>query len=155
VRALVQRGDAIDAVLLIRDMDDQPERETGLGQARTEAQHWTRAPIILGCANPKREVLVLCGFEPGTDDEHTSLRALRQELGLSPNERAHELDAKDEQARRSAKRVLRVLVGDDRDREARWKETPLDTLRARGEQTGLRAFLAELQAHLLPLVPRQ
>jgi hypothetical protein len=156
VRALMDGGDAIDGVLLIRDMDDRPEREIGLGQARTKAQTWTSAPIILGCANPKREAWVLCGFDPETDNEHASLRTLRQELGFLPSERAHELDAKDEQAKRSAKRVLRVLVGDDRDREARcWKETPLDTLRARGRSTGLHAFLVELQEHLLPLVTRR
>ena len=81
---------------------------------------------------------------------------LRQELGFAPNVHAHQLDAKDEQAKRSAKRVLRVLTGNDRDREERcWKVTPLETLRARGEATGLRDYLAEVEQHLLPLVPRR
>lgn len=156
VRTLVNRGDAIDAALVIRDMDDQPERQTGLGHARTEARAWATFRIVLGCARAKREAWVLCGFEPENDDEHARLNELRQELGFQPHEHAYRLDAKDEQAKRSAKRVLRQLTGDDRGREEQcWKETPLDTLRARGELTGLRDYLEELEQHLVPLITRR
>lgn len=110
VRNLVKRGEAIDAALLIRDMDDRPDRQTGLGQARTEAQNWATFRIILGCARPKREAWVLGGFEPESDDERARLNELRRELGFQPHEHAHRLDAKDEQAKRNAKRVLRALV---------------------------------------------
>lgn len=134
-------------------MDDRPDRRTGLEQARTEA--WAAFPIIVGCADPKREAWVLCGFEPEGDEEHALLDDLRRELGFHPHIDAHQLDSTDEHAKRSAKRVLGLLVGDDLDREARcWQQAPLDTLRARGERTGLRAFLDELELQLIPLVMR-
>jgi hypothetical protein len=156
VRALLKRGDDIDAALVIRDMDDQPDRRTGLEQARTEAQSWVSFRIVLGCPDPMREAWVLCGFEPEGDDEQATLSEIRRDLGFSPHVDAHLLTAKDEQAKRSAKRVLRALTMDDRDREDRcWQETPLDTLRARGELTGLRAYLAEVEQNLVPLLPRR
>jgi hypothetical protein len=153
VRHFVKHAEIIDAVLLVRDMDDQPERETGLGQARAEAGSWATFKIILGCANPMREAWVLCGFDPETEEERVHLEELRQELGFQPHEQAHQLDAQDEQAKRSAKRVLRLLTGDNRDREERcWKHTALDKLRARGTVTGLCSYLDEIREHLVPLV---
>jgi hypothetical protein len=155
VRALMKRGDVIDAVLVIRDMDDQPERRAGLSQARTEAQSWAPFRIVLGCADPKREAWVLCGFEPENADEQACLQELRQQLGFYPHQHAHQLTATDEQAKRSAKRVLSILLRGDREREERcWKQASLDTLRARGASTGLRDYLDEIEALLVPLVMR-
>jgi hypothetical protein len=152
VRHFVKQGEVIDAVLLVRDMDDQPERAAGLGQVRAEARSWATFQIVLGCANPMREAWVLCGFEPETDDERACLEGLRQELGFQPHEQPHHLDAQDEQAKRSAKRVLRLLTRDDREREERcWKQTALDKLRARGVETGLCNYLDEIRQHLVPL----
>jgi hypothetical protein len=51
--------------------------------------------------------------------------------------------------------VVRELTGNAFDREERcWKETPLPRLSARGEHTGLRAFLAEVREHVVPLFAR-
>jgi hypothetical protein len=61
-------------------------------------------------------------------------------------EQAHRLNAKDERAKLSAKRVLGLLVDGDLEREARcWLETSLETLRARGEESGLREYLDEVR----------
>ncbi|HEX4417154.1 MAG TPA: hypothetical protein VH165_04600 [Kofleriaceae bacterium] len=156
VRALARHGEPVDAVVMIRDMDDQPERAKGLHQARIEAQSLAVFRIVLGCAHPMREAWVLCGFEPDDDDEHARLHALRQELGFAPNEQAHQLDATNDQAKRSAKRILGVLTNGDREREQRcWQATSLHTLRDRGEQTGLRAYLIELKDHVVSLVARK
>jgi hypothetical protein len=55
--------------------------------------------------------------------------------------------------KRSAKRVLKHLVHGDPDREANcWKETPLQILRSRGVQTGLREYLEEVEERLVPLL---
>jgi hypothetical protein len=155
VRALVKQGAEVDAVLVIRDLDDQPARRTGLEEARDEAQHWAPFRIVVGCANPKREAWVLCGFEPETPDEHRHLADLRRELGFQPHTHAHQLDAKNEQAKRSAKRVLHILTGGDREREQRcWNEAPLDGLRDRGAGCGLGDYLDEIERHILPLLAR-
>lgn len=142
-----------DAVLIVRDMDDQGnDRRAGLAQAQDEASRWALFSIVIGWADPMREAWVLAGFEPETDDERERLEALRKELGFHPCEEAHALGAKDEQAKRSPKRVLSKLTGDDHERETRcWTAAPLDRLRDRGERTGLRAFLVDLEDHLVPL----
>ena len=155
VRELNRRAEVdetIDVVVLVWDMDDQAdERRRGLTAARDEARTWAPFDIVVGCANPMREAWVLAGFDPADDDEQVCLEATRGDLGFSPSEQAHRLDAKDEQAKLSSKRVLRGLVGVAPDREARcWRETPLEILRERGESSGLREYLDEVRDRLLP-----
>jgi hypothetical protein len=153
VRALMKGGNDITAVIIVWDMDDQPgPRREGLHQARTEAESWASFRIVLGCPNPKREAWVLVGFEPCADDEVARVAALRKELGFAPNVDSHRLTAKDQQAKRSAKRVLDLLTLEDAAREELcWTETPLELLRSRGEQNGLRDFLLEVEERLVPL----
>ncbi len=143
----------VEAVLIVRDMDDQgSERRRGLHQAREEAQQWAQFTIVFGCPDPKREAWVLAGYLPASSDEQAKLDALRQELGFAPCEEAHRLDAKDEHAKRSAKRVLRLLTSGDGSREEPcWLETPLDILRARGSNSGLTEFLREVEERLVLL----
>ena len=154
-RRLSQRCEGPVALVLVWDMDQQPvERRAGLEQARVEARSYVNFAIVLGSPNAMREAWVLAGFEPATDDERAQLAVARQELGFAPNEAAHRLDAADEQAKTSAKRVLRILVQDP-DREAQcWRETPLEQLQKRSASTGLREFLSEIETELLPLVLR-
>lgn len=139
-----------DAVVLVRDLDDQEERRTGLEQARAD-KPWP-FPVVLGTAQTKRECWVLCGFEPRNEKEEARLAEVRQELGFDPRVQAHELGAKDPAATRSAKRVLHRLVGDDSDREeACWMESDLNLLEERGSLTGLAEYLQEVRERLVPL----
>lgn len=156
VRALVQKGDAVDAAIIIRDIDNKPSRQAGLEQSRAEAAKLGRFRIVLGCPNIMREAWVLVGFEAGDTDEQSRLANMRQELGFSPTENAHQLDSGDEQAKRSPKRVLRALTLGDRAREEKcWRETPLDILRTRCPPTGLCAFLLEVEQQLVPLCAQE
>jgi hypothetical protein len=140
------------AVLLIRDQDNQPERRAGLEQARREEEG--RLPVVVGLAVVERESWVISGFDPRDDVETSRLAAERQKLGLDPRERSHELTAcKADNAPRSPKRVLRALCGGDGDRERRcWRETTLGTLRDRGGENGLGAFLDEVRKQLAGLI---
>jgi hypothetical protein len=96
---------------------------------------------------------VLAGFEPCDDAERRCLAQLHRELGFSPVLEAIRLRDRDEGGLRSIKRVLRVLTGDDLEREARcWTDPPLATLRGRGGETGLSSFLEQLEATLAPLL---
>lgn len=153
-RELARRGTPIDAVLLVWDMDDQGEdRRRGVKQGRAAVASIVPFKIVLGCPDPMREAWVLAGFDPETDDERASLAAERQRLGFCPSEEAKQLTAKDEQATHNPKRVLHELTAGDRDREARcWTAAPLETLRARGQASGLTAFLDEVAATVIPLV---
>jgi hypothetical protein len=147
-------GEAIDAVVLIRDTDQQrDERPDGVEAARSAARQWAPFQIICGFPDPEREAWVLAGFDPCDDAERARLEELHRDLGFSPVLDAHRLRDKSAGAPRNIKRVLRVLAGHDPDREERcWTEPPLATLRARGTDTGLAAFLAEIDAVLLPLL---
>ena len=101
VRALLKRPNVgpVDGVIIVWDMDDQAkDRRTGLTQARTEAERWKTFRIVLGCPDMMREAWVLAGFDPLDQDERDRLDELRRDLGFSPNEEAHLLTAKDEQA---------------------------------------------------------
>lgn len=60
---------------------------------------------------------------------------------------------KDDQAKRSPKRVHAKLTGLDRDREREcWQRTSLSNLMANGADNGLRDFLHEIKKWLVPLI---
>ena len=142
----------LDAVVLVWDADgDAKDRRDGLKQAREEAGGMPFA-IVLGLADRMREAWVLAGFDPERELERHTLDAETKALGFAPNHEAHRLQDPDEGAPRSAKRVLRALTAEDREREARCLQGPLDVLRERGEGSGLRDFLDDIQARLVPLL---
>ncbi len=142
----------VDAVVLIRDLDDQHERKDGLEQARSEDRSGTK--IVIGFARCERESWVISGFEPENDDEKQRLREEEQKLGVNPCHRSHELTAgKSDLAVRSPKRVLKVLTADQWERQQRcWKVTALSVLRERGAENGLVDYLDEIKTHLVPTI---
>jgi hypothetical protein len=141
----------VDGILLIRDDDRETGRRRGLEQARSASALSER--IVIGLAHTKRECWVLAGFEPCNNQERSLLADVRQELGFDPCARAEELTAIHDHDKRSARRVLRHLVQGDHDRESTcWKQTSLQILRERGERTGLRQYLQEVEERLVPLL---
>jgi len=143
--------DDIAGIVLIRDQDDQPERRDGLEQARSE--HHGSPAVVIGLAVVVRESWVLAGFDPADEEETARHAAERQTLGFDPRMKSEELTVRnDSSAPGSPKRVLAVLCP-TAEREARcWRETPLATLRARGANNGLAAYLDEVRARLAPLI---
>ncbi len=144
-------------VVLLRDLDDQPERRLGLEQARADYEPRVSDPvsvIVIGVANTKRECWVLAAFQPHEDAERDTLAALRQQLGFDPTAAPELLTAKQEDALRSAKRVLHALLGDDPEREAACLEADLELLLERGVRCGLADYLRELRDRLAPLLVR-
>lgn len=139
-----------DAVVLLRDADDQPERRIGLEQAREGSPHRDR--IAIGVAEPEREAWLVAGFQPRDDAEHTVLAAERQRLGFDPCLEPHSLRGGE---KRSAKKVLAALTADDRERERQCiTDTPLEHLCERGEGCGLAAFIDELKTRVAPVIAR-
>jgi hypothetical protein len=139
----------VNAIVLVRDLDDQPNREIGLQQAVTHAGEGI--PIVIGAANAERESWVLSGFFPATEAEENTLQQARQDLGFNPVEQPQLLTAvKNDQAKKSPKRILNLLIAGDRDREAAcWRDTPLDRLRERGSGNGLRRYLLDVERCLV------
>jgi hypothetical protein len=142
----------LNAIVLIRDQDDQPERRAGLEQARN--QDHSGIVIVVGVAIVERECWVVSGFEPKDEGELSRLETEKKRLGFDPRLRNHELTAcKNDQATRSPKRVLRELTEENRDRErCCWREAPLDVLRQRGAENGLAAYMHEVRHRLAPLI---
>ena len=154
-RALIQmklRG--VEVALLLRDEDRCNDRGKGMQQARTEEEEHDRPlTVIIGVARSKRECWVLCGFDPRDDIERDSLQAERQFLGFDPREQAERLTAKHDHDKLSAKRVLSVLTKDNRSREvACWEQTDINSLRSRGNNSGLASYLDEVEQRLIPLI---
>ncbi len=145
--------EGVDGILLIRDDDRLRERRRGLEQARKESSF--RERIVIGVAHTKRECWDLAGFDPCDDREHSLLTEIRQELGFDPCLVSERLTAIHDHDKRSAKRVLDRLLQGDKDREALcWRQTPLQRLRERGRESGLVAYLEEIEERLVPLFSR-
>lgn len=152
IRVLARAPDRVDAVVMVPDSDCDTDRMKGLQQARDYARE--ALPIVVGLAHTKRECWHLCGFEPESDTERDLLAELGSELGFDVLTRSEELTAKHaaNTDKRSAKRVLSKLCGDDREREARCLTAlPLAKLKQRGATNGLADFLQQLESRLLPL----
>ncbi|MGH9841888.1 MAG: hypothetical protein ACREEM_24295 [Blastocatellia bacterium] len=140
------------ALILMCDIDSQKERRDGLMQAREDEQmHLT---TIIATPNPKREAWVLNGFVCENEIEQAELESIRQEINFDPCQEAHRLryTSQGSQAARDPKKILARLTAGSRERETQcWTETPLTTLRVRGVETHLNAFLNEVSDRLLPL----
>lgn len=138
------------AVLLVHDSDgDHDGWFKSLEAARADQS--PDFAVVIGVAHPEREAWVLAGFEPRTPDEQARFAELRAELGFNPCEEGERLTSGREVNKKDAKRALRHLTDGDRDRAlACVRETVLETLKARGEAIGLRAFLDELKERLAP-----
>jgi hypothetical protein len=70
-----------DAVVLLRDADDQPERRTGLQEARDASPHCDR--IAVGVAEPEREAWILAGFHPRDEAERSTPASRQRSSGLA------------------------------------------------------------------------
>jgi len=149
---VLQRATSPEAVFLIRDADNHQNRKMGLEQARQHFKDQT-LKVVIGLANAEREAWVLSGYVAKDELEQELLAKERQHLGFDPCERSDELTAgRDDNAKRSPKRVLNVLCNGSNDREQEcWTQTPLETLRRRGEENGLKEYLNEVQTLIVPL----
>ncbi|MEM9116802.1 MAG: hypothetical protein AAGD09_02850 [Cyanobacteria bacterium P01_F01_bin.56] len=153
---LLQKDRQIDAVFLIRDLDDQSERKEGLRQARLEnIDREPKLAIVIGAANPKREAWVLNGFVPIDDNEAKILQKLKQRLSFDPCEEAERLREKSSDGPvriRNSKFVLNLLTQGNLEREQQcWQETNLELLKKRGSETGIVDFFDEVLEMIVPL----
>lgn len=142
------RGGELDAILVIMDMDNQPERKAGLDQARNEARNKEpTVTMILGCPSESMEAWGLASLHLDTTDGQDLLRRCMKEhlLTANPCEQAHLLSHK-ENVPRSSKAILGVLTRDNPEEpELSLRTAALSLLRERGAGSGLADFLDELK----------
>jgi hypothetical protein len=147
----------IKAVLLIRDLDNQPDRRRGLEQAREE--HCDRQPtieIVIGTADRMREAWVLNGFIPTDSAEKKILVEIIKQLSFDPCKEAHRLRStsfEEPLRNRNPKIVVDKLTKNDSSREQQcWEETELAHLHTTGIKTGLTAYLKEIEQRIAPII---
>jgi len=159
LRVIRNLFDDVDAVVLIRDTDNQPDRIDGLNQAKNRFDgNPQNFRVLIGAARTKRECWVLAGFVPCDDVEMGLLEDERQNLGFDPTTISHELTAKNNESedKRSAKRVLQKLTqGSAVREEGCWTRTPLDQLKSKGQSNGLADYLKQVEEVLVPMVQRK
>jgi hypothetical protein len=153
----IQKTRQIKAVLLIRDLDNQPQRREGIEQARSEQiERQPKLEIIIGTADRMREAWVLNGFIPSNQQEKQILQEITTELTFNPCEESHRLRSNsltEPDRIRNPKVVVEKLTGGKMEREKQcWEETPLEYLREKGDRTGLTAYIKEIEERLIPII---
>jgi len=149
--------DEIEAVVLVRDMDNQPERRASMEAARDELAEKLAFHVAIAAPDPKREAWILHGYEPQNAKEELLLTDERKRLGFDPVTKPERLRGDRrrgaEQEDRDMKLVVERLTAGDYDRECLClTTTPLALLKDRGQETGLADYLGEVEARLLPLL---
>jgi hypothetical protein len=142
-----------DAVIVSRDTDGNLDRWESW---RTVKESSEGEPlVILAAQHCMLEAWLLNGFVPHNDAEHERLEGQTRALGFNPVKKAALLTAKPQNAKKSAKRVLKELTSDNVERRRMcWEGTELKTLRENGKETGLSEFLNDLESGVIPLVAR-
>jgi hypothetical protein len=151
LRLLAESDHVPHAVILLRDEDRDEPRRKGLEQARSS---WgQRNVLVIGLARPTRECWVLAGYQPKDRRETELLERITAELGFNPTESPDRLTQRGTDQPRSPKRVLLLLTSGSWERQADcWQLTDLAILEARGRDTGLADYLAEVRTRLVPLL---
>lgn len=142
-----------DVLLLVRDMDQQPnERRRSLHAVRDEISLSTMK-VVLALPRAKREAWALAGWQAQSAAEEKAFAEVRGELSFHPCQNSEQLDAAEHGATRDAKRVLGRLTKGSVERESKcWLETPWAVLRASGQGNGLADFLSEVKEILVPAI---
>jgi hypothetical protein len=140
------------ALILMADLDDEPQRRASLIEARTRATGLS-CEVLVATPDPMREAWVLHGFLPRGIREEKEHARVKRELGFDPCLESHRLRGKASRgtAERDPKVVVDRLCSDDFERQAIcWQETPLSDLEARGRETFLTHFLEEIRERVIP-----
>jgi hypothetical protein len=86
------------------------------------------------------------------------LEEIKTQLSFDPCAEAHRLRSnsfEEPDRHRNPKVVLEKLTGGDFSREQQcWAESSLDTLRSKGVDTGLTAYLDEVEQRLVPMITK-
>jgi hypothetical protein len=103
-----------------------------------------------------RESWILNGFVPSNQEEAQILKEITTELTFNPCEESHRLRSNsltEPDRIRHPKVVVEKLTGGQMEREQQcWEDTDLEILRKKGVQTGLTAYIDEIEERLIPII---
>jgi hypothetical protein len=107
-------------------------------------------------ADRMREAWVLNGFIPLDQKEIKTLGEIKIKLNFDPCVESHRLRSNswdDPERVRNPKAVIEELTGGNWLREQKcWEDSDLELLQQRGSNTGLTAYLQEIEQRLLPII---
>lgn len=150
-RRLADRDAELAAVVFVRDIDQEAQRIRDVEQTLNDVDE--RLPLALALPQPEVEAWVLNGYEPQDDGERQALETQCGLAGFDVCAQAERFPKSKPGATLDIKNVVAELTADEYERQRQcWQDTSLDTLRERGQQTGLTAYLGAVEAKLLPLV---
>jgi hypothetical protein len=140
-------------VVIVHDSDHSDGWRESIVLARDEWLHALLAEnvdagVAIGIAHPEHEAWPLAAFIPQTDEDKERLNGLRDRLGFDPTQHGERLTSTRETAPNDAKRALRELCPNEERRRSLLEAVPLETVRERGQSTGLTSFLEELRHHV-------
>ena len=140
-----------EAVMLIRDSDNDEQRIVGLRQAR-DAFHASFA-VAIGVAHTKRECWVISAFEPEGNHGQSALKNLTESLGFDPRVESHRLASRESADNRNPKHALgKLTTGEIAREQVGLEATPMAVLRQRGNANGLADYFSEITQRLVPLL---
>lgn len=151
------RRDAI--VVVVKDDDHRHDLTRNVD--RLIAEH-RNTVLAIGVPIPEVEIWRLHAFEPIDDAERDRLQEARQDLGADPrvldpstSKSAREFDRRGQSVKRNVKRIERSLADNGSLRgDEGFATIDLDTLRRRGQTSGLTRFLDHIIHNLRPALCR-
>lgn len=145
----MSKSQPVNGVLIHCDVDNKPEQRRDIEQACFPDSESLR--FVLATPDREMEAWLLNGFVPENTREQKRLDELKQKLKFDPCTQA--VRVRDKSGDRDPKNIINALTDNDDERKRRcWSATKLDTLSQRGKETKLANFLADVEAHFLPLL---
>ena len=144
---LLSRSRQVDAAVVLRDLDDRPERAAAYAKAKADV---ATVPVAIGTPKECREAWYLCGVPPDAKGVDVLRKAVKKQISFDPLREPERLSHKETDGARSAKKVAArfgELVSDE-DSGRRLLAViagPPEALDTAGK-TGARAFIMELNA---------
>jgi hypothetical protein len=142
-----------DAAIVVRDVDDQPERARALERLHEDAKLAPRIAAVLASPRPEIEAWLVSGFAARDGRESARLEAVCKRISFDPTAEAHRLSSKGKPPERDAKTVHDELLVDSG--ADRWKAClcgALDLPAVRHAGCGLQDFIADVTKTLLPVI---
>jgi hypothetical protein len=130
----------LDALLFIRDLDDQPSRKLGFQQALDASPRASERTIVAGWPREAMEAWVLCAWAPG-ERGAAALRDVRRTLGYDPCLHPERMPHG-----RTAKEVIaRLLESTAETVEQLFESAEIEALSERGATCGLSELIRSIQ----------
>lgn len=166
LRILAYQDDRPHVIVLLRDMDQYPERASGMRAAlqsmRTDSLELPFL-VVMACAQPEIEAWHLLAYDESigeTTQQQQQIQQHREELrrmvGFCPIENTDRLTAKSPTDPKDTKRILELveqfLQNLQKDLQDFWRnldDQKCELLKKRGQLNGMSHFIDDIEKHIV------